>query len=216
MTCDFFKPLILEYLDNELESEQVRQFENHLGQCPHCSKQTDEFRSLLGLVIPPSVSYPSADIWNGFSADIVSQVETSMIKPDQNFTNSWAKISSIGWRVAACLLLAIGTLIYYTINQDSKSKRNITAQLDGPRKMLRLPRQTTSPLIPEINIVIQEIENALGKKIQKNMMPLQAGDVPETYANVDDLVRDLDYKPSTSVQKGIDNFVAWYREFFKV
>lgn len=161
MTCDFFKPLILEYLDNELESEQVRQLENHLGQCPHCSKQTDEFRSLLGLVIPPSVSYPSADIWNGFSADIVSQVETSMIKPDQNFTNSWAKISSIGWRVAACLLLAIGTLIYYTINQDSKSKRNITAQLDGPRKMLRLPRQTTSPLIPEINIVIQEIENVL-------------------------------------------------------
>ena len=53
-------------------------------------------------------------------------------------------------------------------------------------------------------------------KKYKNMMPMQAGDVPETYANVDDLVRDLDYKPSTSVQKGIDNFVAWYREFFKV
>ena len=64
--------------------------------------------------------------------------------------------------------------------------------------------------------IIEAIENALGKKIQKNMMPLQAGDVPATYANVDDLVRDLDYKPSTSVQKGIDNFVAWYREFFKV
>ena len=63
---------------------------------------------------------------------------------------------------------------------------------------------------------IEASENALGKKIQKNMMPLQAGDVPATYANVDDLVRDLDYKPSTSVQKGIDNFVAWYREFFKV
>jgi len=63
---------------------------------------------------------------------------------------------------------------------------------------------------------IEAIENALGKKIQKNMMPLQAGDVPATYANVDDLVRDLDYQPSTSVQKGIDNFIAWYREFFKV
>ena len=63
---------------------------------------------------------------------------------------------------------------------------------------------------------IEAIENSLGKKIQKNMMPLQAGDVPATYANVDDLVRHLDYKPSTSVQKGIDNFVAWYREFFKV
>jgi len=63
---------------------------------------------------------------------------------------------------------------------------------------------------------ITAIENALGKKIQKNMMPLQAGDVPATYANVNDLVQNLDYKPSTPVQKGIDNFVAWYRDFFKV
>jgi UDP-glucuronate 4-epimerase len=63
---------------------------------------------------------------------------------------------------------------------------------------------------------IEAIENSLGKKLQKNMMPLQAGDVPATYANVDDLVKNLDYKPSTSVQKGIDNFVAWYRDFFKV
>ena len=63
---------------------------------------------------------------------------------------------------------------------------------------------------------ITAIENALGKKIQKNMMPLQAGDVPATYANVGDLVQNLDYKPSTPVQKGIDNFVAWYRDFFKV
>ena len=63
---------------------------------------------------------------------------------------------------------------------------------------------------------ITAIENALGKKIQKNMMPLQAGDVPATYANVDDLVKNLDYKPSTPLQKGIDNFVAWYRDFFKV
>jgi UDP-glucuronate 4-epimerase len=63
---------------------------------------------------------------------------------------------------------------------------------------------------------ITAIENALGKKIQKNMMPLQAGDVPATYANVDDLVQNLDYRPSTPIQKGIDNFVAWYRDFFKV
>ena len=63
---------------------------------------------------------------------------------------------------------------------------------------------------------ITAIENALGKKIQKNMMPLQAGDVPATYANVDDLVQNLDYQPSTPVQKGIDNFVSWYKAFFKV
>ena len=68
----------------------------------------------------------------------------------------------------------------------------------------------------ELMDFITAIENALGKKIQKNMMPLQAGDVPATYANVDDLVQNLDYKPSTPVQKGIDNFVAWYRDFFKV
>ena len=63
---------------------------------------------------------------------------------------------------------------------------------------------------------IEAIETALGKKIQKNMMPLQVGDVPATFANVDDLEKRLDFKPSTPVQKGIDNFVAWYREFFKV
>ena len=63
---------------------------------------------------------------------------------------------------------------------------------------------------------ITAIENALGKKIKKNMLPLQAGDVPETYANIDDLIQKFDYKPNTPVQKGIDNFVAWYRNFFKV
>jgi UDP-glucuronate 4-epimerase len=59
------------------------------------------------------------------------------------------------------------------------------------------------------------IENKLGKTIEKNMMPLQAGDVPATYADVSDLVEDLDYKPATCIQEGIDKFVDWYREFFK-
>jgi UDP-glucuronate 4-epimerase len=63
---------------------------------------------------------------------------------------------------------------------------------------------------------IQAIENTLGKTIEKEMLPLQAGDVPATFANVDDLVSELDYQPATPVQQGIDNFVAWYREFFKV
>lgn len=63
---------------------------------------------------------------------------------------------------------------------------------------------------------IEAIEKALGKSIEKQLLPLQAGDVPATYANVDDLMRDLDYKPATPVQEGIDKFVAWYRVFFKV
>ena len=52
--------------------------------------------------------------------------------------------------------------------------------------------------------------------IQKELLPLQAGDVPATYADVADLVEDLGYQPATPVQQGIDNFVEWYREFFKV
>jgi len=61
---------------------------------------------------------------------------------------------------------------------------------------------------------IEAIEKALGRTIAKELLPLQAGDVPATYADVGDLVEDLGYKPTTPVQQGIDNFVAWYREFF--
>lgn len=63
---------------------------------------------------------------------------------------------------------------------------------------------------------ITAIENKLGKIIEKNMMPLQAGDVPATYADVSDLVEDLHYKPATPVQEGIDKFIDWYIDFFKV
>jgi UDP-glucuronate 4-epimerase len=68
----------------------------------------------------------------------------------------------------------------------------------------------------ELMDFIEAIERALGMKIKKNLMPLQAGDVPATYADVTDLVEDLHYQPATPVQVGIDRFVAWYREFFKV
>ena len=61
---------------------------------------------------------------------------------------------------------------------------------------------------------ITAIENKLGKKIEKNMMPIQAGDVPETYADVSDLVENLGYKPATSIQEGINKFIDWYLEFF--
>lgn len=63
---------------------------------------------------------------------------------------------------------------------------------------------------------ISAIENKLGRTAEKNMLPLQAGDVPSTYADVYDLIRDLNYKPETSIQEGIDKFVDWYIEFFKV
>ena len=62
---------------------------------------------------------------------------------------------------------------------------------------------------------IEAIEQKLGRKIEKNLLPIQAGDVPATYANVNDLVEDLGYKPSTSIQEGIDKFVDWYLDFYK-
>ncbi len=61
---------------------------------------------------------------------------------------------------------------------------------------------------------ISAIENALDKTAQKNFMPIQPGDVPATYANVQDLIDDFDYKPSTSIKTGIENFINWYRKFY--
>jgi UDP-glucuronate 4-epimerase len=63
---------------------------------------------------------------------------------------------------------------------------------------------------------IGALENALGVTIEKNLMPIQPGDVPSTYADVSDLVNDLGYKPETTVQEGVNKFIAWYREFFNV
>lgn len=61
---------------------------------------------------------------------------------------------------------------------------------------------------------IEVLEDCLGKKAEKNLLPLQPGDVPDTYANVDALVQDVGYKPSTPIEQGIANFVEWYREYY--
>jgi len=63
---------------------------------------------------------------------------------------------------------------------------------------------------------IEVLEDCLGKKAEKNMLPLQPGDVPDTYANVDDLVNDMGYKPNTRVEDGIRNFVEWYKDYYKI
>lgn len=63
---------------------------------------------------------------------------------------------------------------------------------------------------------IETLENALGRKAIKNLLPLQPGDVPDTYADVQDLVKDVGYKPETTIQEGIGNFVTWYKEYYKL
>ncbi len=59
---------------------------------------------------------------------------------------------------------------------------------------------------------IGAIEKALGRTAERELLPMQPGDVAATYANIDDLIADVDYRPQTPVQVGIDNFVAWYME----
>jgi UDP-glucuronate 4-epimerase len=68
----------------------------------------------------------------------------------------------------------------------------------------------------ELMDYITAIEKALGKKAQVQYLPLQDGDVPNTYADVDDLVAQFNYKPDTPVEAGIGHFVDWYRGYFKV
>lgn len=63
---------------------------------------------------------------------------------------------------------------------------------------------------------IEIIEDCLGKKAIKNILPMQPGDVPATYADVEDLILDVDYKPTTRVEDGIAQFVEWYRSYYGV
>ena len=68
----------------------------------------------------------------------------------------------------------------------------------------------------ELMHYIEVLQDCLGKKAEINMLPLQPGDVPDTYADVSDLVNDVNYKPETTVEEGVANFVAWYRDYYKV
>jgi UDP-glucuronate 4-epimerase len=68
----------------------------------------------------------------------------------------------------------------------------------------------------ELMDMIGVLEGVLGRKAEKRMLPLQAGDVPATWANVDDLTRDVGFKPATPIDEGIRRFVGWYKEFYRI
>ncbi len=68
----------------------------------------------------------------------------------------------------------------------------------------------------QLNRYIEVLEQCLGKTAEKHLKPLQLGDVPDTFADVDALVEDLDYRPSTPVEVGISRFVDWYRNYYQV
>jgi len=68
----------------------------------------------------------------------------------------------------------------------------------------------------ELMKFIEAIEQCLGKKAEMNLLPIQAGDVPATYADVDDLIREVGFKPETPIEEGIRKFVEWYTWYYKV
>ena len=68
----------------------------------------------------------------------------------------------------------------------------------------------------ELMYLIETLEKCLGMKAVKNMLPMQPGDVPATFANVDDLIRDVGFKPATPIEVGVERFVKWYREYHNV
>ena len=66
----------------------------------------------------------------------------------------------------------------------------------------------------ELAEYIDVLEKCLGKKAKKNLLPLQPGDVPDTFADVEDLIKDTGYKPTTTIDEGIQKFVQWYLEYY--
>lgn len=67
----------------------------------------------------------------------------------------------------------------------------------------------------ELNYYIAALEKALSKEAKKELLPLQPGDVPDTYANIDDFIRDFGYKPSTKLDRGMEKFVEWFKEYYQ-
>ncbi|WP_394231721.1 NAD-dependent epimerase [Niallia oryzisoli] len=68
----------------------------------------------------------------------------------------------------------------------------------------------------QLNEMITLLENQLGRKAIKKLMPIQPGDVPETFADIDDLIRDTQFAPAVSIEEGIKRFVQWYKEYYKI
>ena len=82
----------------------------------------------------------------------------------------------------------------------------------APYRLYNIGNNNTVELLHYVKV----LEDCLGKKAEMNMLPLQNGDVPATYADVEDLVNDFGYKPEIKVEQGIESFVKWYKDYYKV
>jgi UDP-glucuronate 4-epimerase len=95
-------------------------------------------------------------------------------------------------------------------NPDWSGDRPDSATSYAPYRLYNIGNNQPVELMHYIAV----LEHCLGRKAEMNLLPLQPGDVPDTYADVQDLVDDVGYKPDTSVEEGVANFVDWYRAFY--
>jgi UDP-glucuronate 4-epimerase len=95
-------------------------------------------------------------------------------------------------------------------NWDSHNPDSATSS--APWRVYNIGNNNPVELLNYIEI----LEASLGIKVEKELLPLQPGDVPNTCANIDDLIEEFGYKPSTSVEQGVENFVRWYQEYHNV
>ena len=84
------------------------------------------------------------------------------------------------------------------------------------REEIARRRMSRQALAEQAKLSLSTLEKALGRKAEKNMLPMQRGDVPATFADVEALTRDVGFKPATPIETGVQKFVEWYREFYKV
>lgn len=96
-------------------------------------------------------------------------------------------------------------------NPDWSGERPDSGTSSAPYRLFNIGNHQPVELLR----FIEALEEALGKKAEKIFLPLQPGDVPATYADVDDLVREVGFKPATPIETGIRRFVEWYRQYYK-
>jgi UDP-glucuronate 4-epimerase len=97
-------------------------------------------------------------------------------------------------------------------NPDWDAMKPDPATSNAPFRLYNIGNNNTVELLDYIKV----LEAKLGKKATLNLLPLQLGDVPDTFANVDNLMRDTGFKPATTVEEGVGKFVEWYRSYYGV
>ncbi len=98
-----------------------------------------------------------------------------------------------------------------TENSDWNAKAPSPSSSKAPWRVYNIGAQTPVHLLT----FIETIEKALGKTAQKNLLPMQPGDVPDTYADVESLVAAVNYRPSIPLEQGVNEFVKWYKDFYQ-